>query len=318
MNFIKSFKALLFIVLALVGAAFILAYYPVANKTNHAGVSEERAAELRNEFTGPHHLVSTADGATLFLRRWNPDCVQFKKIAILILHGITAYSGPYEMAGIPFAENGYTTFGLDYRGHGLSSGNRGDTPGTERWITDMAETVAYIKELGFSEVVVLGHSLGVAAAFSVANAIPGEIAGLVLLSGAYEGREGLSKPPSFVEKARFFASAMLRPSYQSYQYNREGMTVSKDSLFNFRYTPRFLLMLDTKTLRLPADMNIPVLVGIGDEDELFSVEKVRELYDQIPGDRKEFLVMKNTTHAKIPRESWMQVVDWLNRTYTVK
>jgi hypothetical protein len=48
------------------------------------------------------------------------------------------------------------------------------------------------------------------------------------------------------------------------------------------------------------------------------VEKVRELYDQIPGDRKEFLVMKNTTHAKIPRESWMQVVDWLNRTYTVK
>jgi acylglycerol lipase len=315
MNLRRIVKAVLFVVFALVGAAFILAYYPVADKTNHISISEERATELRNGFTGPHHLVTTSDGATLFLRRWNPGSVLHEKIAILILHGITAHSGPYEMAGIPFAENGYTTFGLDYRGHGLSSGNRGDTPGTERWIRDMAETVAYIKDLGFSEVLVLGHSLGVATAFSVANAVPNEIAGLVLLSGAYEGREGLSKPPSFIEKARFFASAALRPSYQSYQYYREGMTVSEDSLFNFRYTPRFLLMLDVKTLRLPADMNIPVLVGVGDEDELFTVEKVRELYDLIPGDKKEFLVMKNTTHAKIPRESWIQVVDWLNRTY---
>lgn len=318
MNFKNIIKALLFIILALVSAAFIVAYYPVSDKTNHAGVSEERATELRNTYTGPHHLLTTDDGATLFLRRWNPDHVQHEKIAILILHGITAYSGPYAMAGIPFAEHGYTTFGLDYRGHGLSSGNRGDTPGRERWIVDMAETVAYIKDLGFSEVVVLGHSLGVAAAFSVANAVPNEIAGLVMLSGAYEGREDVSKPPSLLEKARFFASAVLRPSYQSYQYYREGMTVTEDSLFNFRYTPRFLLMLDAKTLRLPAEMNIPVLVGIGDEDELFTVEKVRELYDLIPGDKKEFLVMKNATHANIPRESWMQVVDWLDRVYTIK
>ncbi|MEJ8819482.1 alpha/beta hydrolase [Lacibacter sp. H407] len=318
MNIKKIFKGLFCIVVAIVAVGFILAYYPVVEKTNHVGISEKKAKELRNEFTGSHHLITTSDNAILFLRRWNPDSVHHKKIAILILHGITAYSGPYEMAGIPFAENGYTTFGLDYRGHGLSSGNRGDTPGKERWIKDMAETVSYIKKLGFSEVVVLGHSLGVAAAFSVANTIPDEIAGLVLLSGAYEGREGLSKPPSFVETVRFFASGLLRPSYQSYQYYREGMTVSKDSLFNFRYTPRFLLMLDTKKLRLPINITIPVLVGIGDEDELFSVEKVRELYNVIPGDKKEFLVMKSATHAKIPRESWMHVVDWLDRTYTVK
>lgn len=318
MNLKKILKSLVFVVLAIVAVVFILAYYPVADKTNHVGISEKRAMELRNEFTGSHHLIATSDSAILFLRRWNPDSAQHGKIAILILHGITAYSGPYEMAGIPFAENGYTTFGLDYRGHGLSLGNRGDTPGKERWVTDMAETVTYIKKLGFSEVVVLGHSLGVAAAFSVANAIPDEIAGLVLLSAAYEGREGISKPPSLLEKARFLASAVLRPSYQSYQYYREGMSVSEDSLFNFRYTPRFLLMLDTKTLRLPVDMNIPVLVGIGDKDKLFAVEKVRELYDLIPGNKKEFLVMRNATHAKIPRESWMQVADWLDRTYTAK
>lgn len=53
-------------------------------------------------------------------------------------------------------------------------------------------------------------------------------------------------------------------------------------------------------------------VRVGDEDELLTTEKVRELYNLIPGDKKESLVI---THAKIPRESWMQVVDCLDRTY---
>ncbi len=74
-------------------------------------------------------------------------------------------------------------------------------------------------------------------------------------------------------------------------------------------------MLDVKKLRLPKGLNIPVLVGVGDVDELFAIDKVKEFYDLIPGNKKEFLVIKNTTHARIPLESWEQVVDWLNKTY---
>lgn len=313
----KVFKVLLYLFLVLVVGALALAFFPVKSKTNHVAITEERAEILRTEFADPHHLITTTDGGTLFLRRWSPDSIQAEKskVAVLILHGITAHSGAYDMAGKPLSENGYVTFGLDYRGHGLSSGNRGDTPGKDRWIADLGETVKYIKDLGFSEVVVLGHSLGVATAMLTANQVPDEISGLVLLSGAYEGKKGVSKEPTAFEKARFFASAIVRPSHQSYEYYREGMTVTEDSLFNLRYTPRFLMMLDVKTLVLPEDMNVPVLVGIGDADELFTVEKVREFYDLVPGDQKEFLVMENTTHAVIPRESWMKVVDWLDRTF---
>ena len=93
------------------------------------------------------------------------------------------------------------------------------------------------------------------------------------------------------------------------------MTVTKDSLFNFRYTLRFLTMLDVKQLTLPKTLNIPVLVGIGDKDELFAIDKVKEFYDLVPGNKKEFLVMKNTTHAKIPVESWRQTVVWLDKVF---
>jgi acylglycerol lipase len=305
------------LILFIIIFGLVLAFLPVKLKTNHPGITPEEAAVLRKNYVGPHEQFTTTDGITLFLRRWNPDSLTpvKKGIAVLIFHGFTAYSGPYNMAGVPISEAGYTTFGLDDRGHGLSDGIRGDSPGKDRWIADLAESVKYVRSLGFSKVIVLGHSLGVAFAICAADAVPNEIAGLVLMSGAYEGRKGLNEPPSLFEKTRILASAIFRPSYPAVEYYRKGMTVTNDSLFNFRYSLRFLTMMDVKQLRLPKDLNIPVLVAVGDQDELFEVDKVRDFYDSIPGNKKNFLVMKNTTHAKIPRESWEQVVDWLNKNF---
>lgn len=310
-------KGLLILVVVVLAAALILAYLPVHSDNANKGITPERAAEMRKEFKGPHHQFTTTDGETIFLRRWNPDTLSpaKKDIAVLIFHGITAHSGAYDMAGVPISKGGYTTFGMDCRGHGLSGGARGDSLGKDRWIADLAESVKYVKSLGFPKVVVLGHSLGVASAICTANAIPDDLSGLILLSGAYEGRKGLNKPTPFLKMARLISSSVFRPSYPAFEYYREGMKVTKDTLFTFRYTPRYMTMLDVKTLRLPKNMNIPVLVGTGDSDELFEVEKVKELYDLIPGNQKEFVVLKNTTHAVFPVESWERLVVWLDKTY---
>jgi len=317
----RTFKRILYSILVLLAVllitGLILAFLPTEWKINNKGITPEEASLLRQNYAGPHNQFTTTDGETLFLRRWNPDSIEpsKKNIAVLIFHGFTAYSGPYSMAGIPFSKGGYTTFGLDYRGHGLSGGNRGDNPGKERWIADLAEAVKYVKKLGFSKVIVMGHSLGVAAAMCAADMVPNEIAGLILLSGAYEGRKGLSKPLSFFTKAKLLSSAIFRPSYRAVEYYREGMNVSEDTLFNFRYTPGFVTMLDVKKLRLPPTLNIPVLVGVGDKDELFEIDKVKAFFDLIPGNQKQFFVMKNATHAKIPVESWEEIVVWLNKTF---
>jgi len=309
--------AIIFLVVAIVIFGLILAYLPTTSRIKNKGITPEEAAILRQNYKGPHNVFTATDGVTLFLRRWNPDTIEpaKKDIAVLIFHGFTAYSGPYSMAGIPISKGGYTVFGLDYRGHGLSDGNRGDTPGKERFIADLAEAVKHVKGLGFKKVVVLGHSLGVASAICAADAVPNEISGLILLSGAYEGRPGLTKPIPFFQKAKILSSSIFRPSYQAVEYYRDGMTVSKDTLFNFRYTLRFLTMMDVKKLRLPPNLNIPVLVGVGDKDELFAIDKVKDFYNLIPGDKKEFFVMKNATHAKIPLESWEEIVAWLDKTY---
>jgi acylglycerol lipase len=313
----RVFITLFFVVAAVIIFGLILAYLPTTWKIQNKGLTPGEAAALRRNYTGPHNEFTTTDGVTLFLRRWNPDTIVAAKkvIAVLIFHGFTAYSGPYSMAGDPISGGGYTVFGLDYRGHGLSDGNRGDTPGKDRFIADLAESVKYIKKLGFKKVIVLGHSLGVASAICAADAVPDEISGLILLSGAYEGRKGLTKPPTLFQKTKILASAIFRPSYQAVEYYRDGMNVSKDTLWTYRYTLRFLTMMDVKQLRLPSTLNIPVLVGVGDRDELFEVDKVRDFYNLVPGDKKEFFVMKNATHARIPLENWEEIVAWLDKTF---
>ena len=315
--FKKTIIILISLVLIIIVLGAVIAYLPSKPNTKHPGISPGEVATLRHNFTEPHQQFVTSDGDTLFMRRWNPDSLETAKadLAVLIFHGITAHSGAYKMAGEPISAGGFIAFGLDYRGHGLSDGNRGDAKSKERWIADLAESVKYIKSLGFKRVIILGHSLGVAAAICAANAVPEEISGLILLSGAYEAKKSKAQPMKFSQKARIISMSVFRPSYQAVEYYRDDMTGANDPLFNFKYTLRFLTMLDVKKLKLPASMNIPVLVGVGDSDELFDVDKVKEFYDLVPGNKKEFLVMKNTTHAKIPRESWEEVVSWLKRNY---
>ena len=127
--------------------------------------------------------------------------------------------------------------------------------------------------------------------------------------------QGFRNRLHFSKKLKLLSSAFFRPSYRAVQYYREGTTVSDDTLWTYRYTPRFVMMLDVKTLRLPASLNIPVLVGVGDKDELFAIDKVKDFYNLVPGNKKEFFVMQNATHAKIPVEGWQEVVAWLNKTY---
>lgn len=271
---------------------------------------------LRQEVVQPHHLFETSDGETLFVRRWDPvDSLSKKGVAVLILHGITAHSKAYDFMAEPMSNAGYTTFGLDYRGHGLSGGHRGDSPGKERSKADYLETVQFIKELGYSKVVVIGHSFGVASAIFLAKLAPDQLDGLVLLSGAYEGK----LPPrefSWFEKLTILTNSVIRPSTAVIAYERDGMEKREDPLFNYVYTLRFATMLDDQSeLVFQDEPSMPVLVGVGDRDELFTVDAVRELYNGIPGENKEFWVIENALHASFPTSCWNELVDWLDRQH---
>jgi acylglycerol lipase len=281
---------------------------------------------LREEFQAPHELVRTSDGRVLFLRQWTGS--PGVEPAVLIFHGITGYSEPYgKLMAEELSGAGFPVFGLDLRGHGRSDGARGDLPNADRLSKDLCETLEFLKAR-FSRVVVLGHSLGVLCALIAVHHCAEQVDGLILLSGARRTNTGAYSRPSARAALKALLGVALFRSRPLIEYNRRGMVGRGDPLFNFRYTARFysavygmspwavLRMLrrnvqDSPSMNFPRPLEIPVLVAVGDQDELFSVDSTREFFEYLNGARKQFLVVPGGHHASFAPGSFAAVIAWL-------
>jgi alpha-beta hydrolase superfamily lysophospholipase len=288
------------------------------------------AAALRAAYDGPHELVTTSDGKTLFVRRWGT--ADKTPVSVLILHGITAHSGPYgPMIAETLALAGFNVFGMDLRGHGLSDGVRGDYPSEDRLIKDLSETVALVKGRS-RKVVVLGHSLGALAAVVAVKSRPVDIDGLVLISAAKKVRAGVYAKPNAGATLRALLGATLMQGTPLIEYRRSGMLGLDDPLFNFRYSARFYSvlygvgalsvsrmlrtgMIASPHLELDGRLRKPLLIAVGDGDELFAVDSAREFYEGIDAEDKEFLVVPGARHAVFPKDAWGPLVLWLQTKF---
>ena len=265
--------------------------------------------KLREEFKGSHELVVTSDGITLFLRKWESPSPSNK--AILILHGITAYSGPYEMFGNAISKTGFTAIGLDLRGHGLSDGIRGDYSSKDRLIRDLVETISFLKKQ-FSTLLIFGHSLGVLSAFMAKTNSKEKIDGLILLSAGKTVKPGVYKSPSVLQKLKILFSSLLLPSKPVITYYREGILGLNDPLFNFKYTLRFMRLVNIKDLDLSEEIECPILLGVGEYDEIFSVESAQSLLEELSCEDKKFFIIPGAKHAiEFTEESFKEIKSWL-------
>ena len=265
--------------------------------------------KLREDFKEPYDLVTTSDGKILFLRKWESQSPSNK--AILILHGITAYSGPYEMFGNAISRTGFTAFGLDLRGHGLSDGIRGDYPSKERLINDLVETISYLKKK-FSTLLLFGHSLGVLSALIAKMNSTEKIDGLILLSAGKSINPGVYKNPSVLQKLKMLFSSIFFPSKPVIKYYREGILGLDDPLFNFNYTLRFMRLVSFQDLNLSEEIECPIILGVGEYDEIFSVESAQSLLDEIPCKDKKFFIMVGAKHAvEFTEEIFKEIKSWL-------
>lgn len=287
-------------------------------------------ARLRSEFTAPHDLIKTSDGRTLFLRRWGES--NRSDVVLLVFHGITAYSEPYgKLLGEELASAGFPVVGLDLRGHGRSDGRRGDLPGPERLALDLRETVAHLRRR-YARVILLGHSLGVITAAHAYTLDPSSVAGLVLLSAARDVRPGAYAPPPAGAALKALLGIALFRGTPLIEYRRAGMMGRGDPLFNFRYSARFYSsMYGTSAMTVASNLrenrigspyldfragsDIPVFVGVGDQDEIFSVAAVQAFAQSLPFARKDVVIIPGARHASFPPGAWGPLLAWLGRNF---
>jgi alpha-beta hydrolase superfamily lysophospholipase len=286
--------------------------------------------KLRAEYKGPHELVRTSDGKTLFVRRW--DTARESPVSVLIFHGITAYSGPYgPIVADQLTGAGYNVFGLDLRGHGLSDGKRGDYSSADRFAKDLVETLALVKSKSH-KLVLMGHSTGVLAAVVAAKNNPLAVDGLVLVSAAKRIRKGVYPKPSTGATLKTLIGVTILRGSPLIEYRRAGQLGVDDLLFNFHYSARFYTviygvgalkatrmlrsgMIDSPNVTFNDKLRIPLFVAVGEKDELFSADAAREFFDSIDCDDKEFHVIPGASHATWPKDSFSPLVEWLRKKF---
>ena len=121
------------------------------------------------------------DGARLWYRRWQPAAPQQ---SLLLLHGFGEHSGRYDSFARLLIGFGFDVLAVDFRGHGRSSGRRGDIVRFSHYVDDIGSILrqhwAPRPEQG--RPVLFGHSFGGLVAIHVALKFPEAFSRLVIQS----------------------------------------------------------------------------------------------------------------------------------------
>jgi len=101
------------------------------------------------------YKIQTKDQLLLHVQQWNDN--KKSKGTICIIHGLGEHQGRYAHVAEFYIENGFQIYSFDQRGHGLSEGKRGHTPGLDYNLDDLERV---IKTIPHNHLFLYGHSFG--------------------------------------------------------------------------------------------------------------------------------------------------------------
>lgn len=129
--------------------------------------------------------IQVKGGLNIFVRSWRP--ASSPRAVVVICHGVNSHGGQYGWVGEQLAGNGLAAYALDLRGRGRSDGERFYVEHVSDYVSDVAGVVRIAKERDPGvPAFLLGHSAGgvVSSVYVLEN--PGELAGFICESFAFQ------------------------------------------------------------------------------------------------------------------------------------
>lgn len=191
---------------------------------------------------------SDADGMTITGTRWP---VARPRAVVVIAHGAAEHAARYDRFATALGAAGIETWAPDHRGHGRSAGPGGlgdfGPGGWDALVTDIGQLIKQVhRERPGVPVVLLGHSMGAAAAQQYAPEGSETIAALILSgSTAREIPKEGEPPPVFNPNAAF------EPARTPYEW------LSRDEAEVDKYIADPWCGFETQTARRPARRGDP-------------------------------------------------------------
>ena len=183
---------------------------------------------------------------------------------ILFFHGNGEIVSDYDPIGPLYAKHGMNFLAVDYRGYGKSSGN----PTVTAMMEDSHIVFDAVKEWltaagHIGSLLIMGRSLGSAAALEIASCHEEDVAGLIIESG--------------------FATTL--PLLTSIGVDVAGLGISEDDGF--------------RNVRKISSVNRPTLIIHGQNDEIIPVNAAAILQAQSPARNKEFQIVPGASHNTV-------------------
>jgi carboxylesterase len=208
------------------------------------------------------------------------------KVGILLVHGFTGT--PEEMEGLAkyLAKRKLRCLSVFLKGHGEDPRCLIDCC-WEDWLKDLDRGFKKLKKDGCKKIWIVGYSLGCPLAEAYILKHRG-VAGICLI-GPTISRIGLLK---FLGNV---GALFERYLFVDFKLKTDYLHYTKVPLKSAREVVRCF----DKFSEYPADFPIPVLVLHAEKDERVSFKDSKKLFDAIKSKKKEFVVIKGSTHAMV-------------------
>ena len=211
--------------------------------------------------------------------------------AVAIFHRGHEHSGRAMHVADGLADDSFSYFAWDQRGHGRSEGERGDAPSIGRLIADVDEFVAHIEQrFGFDtlNLAVIAQSVGAVLVSAWLHDYAVRVRCAVLASPAFSvklyvpfARAGLKA--IYCARGNFFVNSYVKAHYLTHDKQRQA-SYDADSLITRAISVRILLGLYEAAQRVVSDaaaITTPTLLLISGDDWVVEHAPQHEFYNAL-------------------------------------
>ena len=247
------------------------------------------------------------------------------KGVVVIVHGMGEHIGRYEHVAGFFANAGYATVALDYRGHGHSEGKKGHAASLDQLLDDIGLLLKKAEELFPDRLPILyGHSMGGNLAANFVLRRKPKLKGLVVTSPYF--KLAFAPPGWKVSLAKVLASVLpsmtLPTALEAAALSRDPETIrsyTNDPLVHDKMSASFFAVVHPAAdyaIKHASELQVPTLVMHGTADRITAPEGSKQFAQNNP----QWITLKlweglyHETHNEPEKEAVLQyIIDWIRK-----
>ncbi|MDO5638755.1 MAG: bifunctional alpha/beta hydrolase/class I SAM-dependent methyltransferase [Neisseria sp.] len=277
--------------------------------------------------TEQQHHFTTRDGTELFYR-YRPARDGSSDKAIVLFHRGHEHSGRMMFVADELAFDDFAYFAWDARGHGMSPGERGDSPGLGTSVSDIQDFADHIQTaygIPMENMAVVAQSVGAVLVSTWLHDYAPKIRCAVLASPAFKvklyvpfARSGLKLMQKW--RGNFFVQSYVKAHYLS--HNRERIeSYDSDPLIARAISVRILLGLYAAGERVVADaaaITTPIQLFVSGSDWVVHQKPQHDFYNRLGSRIKERHVLQGFYHDTLGEQERERVFAPMRRFIRVR